>query len=338
MPKTVEITKFSGKADDFFLWKERFRNNMEILKLGYLLDKNFEYNEKKEEDIAGNRLLMAYIKSAMNDGHLTKLVSFQHDGLKAWKWLVNFYERKDLIYASVLRQKLMTLKYQEGENVEDFLSTVKVLKTQIEKIEGAKMSDGVVIGAILKGLPEFFRSFARDFSRKRDGSTIDELELELISMIKFERDSEDIPGTNAEYMLNVKKFREGKSKTTEKRKFICWKCGEEGHKRSLCPNKSKINTQKQQEKANISKEEISSESISSAIVFMAENVLESISSESNKQSSNNSVWIVDSGATSHMCHNLELFTQLEKKDFGNIIEVANGEKLSIKGSSYIGSS
>ena len=45
----------------------------------------------------------------------------------------------------------------------------------------------------------------------------------------------------------------------------------------------------------------------------------------------NSSWIVDSGATSHMCNDVKRFVYLEKEESGKKIELVNGDNIEIEG-------
>ena len=54
-------------------------------------------------------------------------------------------------------------------------------------------------------------------------------------------------------------------------------------------------------------------------------------SRGDRQGHPNSPWIVDSGATSHMCNDISLFTELSEKTPIASIEVANQSKAQVDG-------
>ena len=86
-----------------------------------------------------------------------------------------------------------------------------------------------------------------------------------------------------------------------------------------CPllNNSKFEN-RTQEKANSSKVKQQEEYEDEYSGFIADDVGE-------KSSEN--LWVVDSGATTHMCNSSEVFAELHESSSRSQIEVANGEKV-----------
>ncbi len=78
MSEVSKVQRFSGREEDFYLWKRRFAGQIAAIKLGYLVNASSSVAEKKqkasyEEDAC---VLMGYLQTAMPDHLLVKLDTF----------------------------------------------------------------------------------------------------------------------------------------------------------------------------------------------------------------------------------------------------------------------
>src|SRR5690606_35988297 len=101
---------------------------------------------------------------------------------------------------------------------------------------------------------------------------------------------------------------------------VCFNCGKKGHFKSECRQNGMMYAKKPyQGSANSSELEEDEEEITFLTV------------ESMPRKMGVNEWIVDSGATSHVCWNRDLFMDLKPWNGVRMMEVANGEKLKVEG-------
>lgn len=97
---------------------------------------------------------------------------------------------------------------------------------------------------------------------------------------------------------------------------ICYHCREAGHQSDSCPSKSVL------------KRNSEIESVQSAKMERLNNMYSFVSLNENNPLFQN--WIIDSGASSHMCSDRNLFSDIQFGSFGDIT-IASGDKISAKG-------
>lgn len=102
-------------------------------------------------------------------------------------------------------------------------------------------------------------------------------------------------------------------------KYNCWSCGQNGHRQADCPNKNQQRMQAagtSRGSNNSNKAGNSSKSGSSAFTFDLERNMKH-------------VWIMDSGASTHLCPNRDWFAEFNDKR--SVIVLADGRKTAIEG-------
>ena len=346
MTEGMKIKRFTGKTEDYYLWKEEFVAHMELKELGYITLAKDEASGKAAGGDNWNKDILkftAYLKLAVNPSLVLQIArDFKNNGFNAWKYLISTYERADILRSTNLRSKLMKMRYHEGEDINGYISTVKELVRQINAMEGANaMSNDGVIATLLCGLPDSFKSYVIGKGSDRKNLKLEDIENELRSIVGWMGDLEDyseVDGNDRNYLFNVNgtsnngKFRESSRNQVKPKRSLenttCYNCGKKGHIQIHCKEPKKAGKKnfkpkkepgKSSGSANNSKEEVDEE-----LIFIAQDEQSEIGKN---------VWIIDSGATSHMCNDKELFTSMEESR--GSIEVANGEQVLIEGKGII---
>ena len=328
---TTKIFKFSGREEDFDQWKDNFVSQMIYLKLGYLVDPEENKPDTKPSYKDDNWVLIGYIRASMPQGLMVKVKSFEKNGIAAWKWLCSKYERTDRIQAAALREKLSRATFQDGGDVEIYIENIKVLAKQIGVIEKVNFPDEAIMGSILRGLPDSFKEFKRSKTIQKD-LTLQSLETELISIVNAER---EVKIDSEEFSYSAKsKFRHFNHKKNGEKYFkkdhfkksdketICFECHKPGHKRIDCFQWKKGQKKEFKSKAN-----------SAAYVAMKE--VNFVADTANKALAKD-IWIIDSGASSHICNDKDLFVEMnEFIDNEHKIGVGNGEKVQVMGKGIV---
>ncbi len=207
------------------------------------------------------------------------------------------------------------------------------LTTQIGVIENVDFPEVAIVNTILRGLPQSYDVFVK-LKTIEEKLTVEKLSDELI---KLSMRDESVK-TNDEFSYSAKyrskkfsekkfpekkfpekKFPEKKFQDNRfhKKEMICFECQKPGHKRSECHS-----LKKDYKKGYKSKE-------SSAYVAMKEF---NFVADYAKKALDKDIWIIDSGASSHICNNKNLFVELsETVDSEHRIGVGNGEKVQVAG-------
>lgn len=105
-------------------------------------------------------------------------------------------------------------------------------------------------------------------------------------------------------------------------KRICYECRQPGHDCKMCPEKKKLlSVIVDNRNVEIKKDSYSAKVQRWENLYLMSSSLDEISFQD---------WIVDSGATNHMCCDKKLFSSLRNGNLGNIV-IANGDKLKATG-------
>ena len=226
------------------------------------------------------------------------------------------------------------MKYQDGEDIELYIETIKQLAIQIGIIQGVTLPELVLVNCILNGLSnELFKEFKRNKTIQPKLS-LEELEKELITIVSSERNNNNHikefnysakhKNKNFPRRFSEKNFKKenNQRKFPEKREITCFECGKPGHKQYQCPSLKNGHKKEHKFKKN---------SAYSAVKEFGFVVKSNLNEKSEKD-----IWILDSGASSHICSNKKLFTELKMiENSDDSISVGNGQNVKTLGKGVV---
>jgi len=370
MDEKVTMRKFSGKQEDFRAWKRSFMAAMTIKGLSGILltDKDPEPTEPDNADETAkeahkinllkyteqNVKLFAYLCLTVDDRTAGILESkCNRDGWQAWQVINEIFERKDLLRMANLRIELGNVRLDEGGDMDEYLATISTLCRLIAEGEKTVMSEGAIVTAILKGLPPSYKQWI--YSKTSNAAhKLEDIEAELRAISSFEKEyskqSEDTEvgfgtfqqgkhkGTSWKRFSSGKKdsdrghgFKNSKESTRSDRHRDkeCYNCGKMGHISADCWSKRSTNNRQDFRRKTERRFGQSANTADDDIIFMVHE--RKLDKESASTTTESSTWIVDSGATTHMCNERRSFKKFKEDTIPNFIEVANGEQVQVIG-------
>lgn len=324
----LTIPKFSGKTDDFPIWRQQF--NAYVIKKGYNnLIKKVEASLTDDSEpvvaqneIAKNTELHADLILLMNNENIRRITNGKNtSGVISWKRILNTYDKHDINNAVIEEYKLANLSYQDGDNLDKFLNDIDNLVGNLGDKYNFHYTDAQIICKILRGLPPSFATWKTSFTTSNVLSNITLLEFKEKLNSYFE--TQHKPGKvnnkiSASYYTSERNnFNKPKQtiQTTfnnhrrQKAKGNCSNCGKKGHSKEQCWAKGGgqehkapwKNKNRHKNQANMIED--------SEVVFMI-NENNSISQQNNGQVE----FILDSGASKHMVNDITLFTDMINDD------------------------
>lgn len=269
--------------------------------------------EERSEWIKRDNKAQEIIVTRMEEGPLTHVLSCTNSA-EIWGKLLTIYEQKSEISIHLVQQKFYNLKY-ENQGISTFISKVEKLKDQLSQL-GENISEQMMMTKILISLPEEFKHFVSAWeSVPNEKQNINELTSRL--MIEEERVKQNSNETGRNNCALATKsdgkcFECGKPghlkrdcfRLKNPEKPTCYVCKRRGHVAKVCRYRKKSSNDKN-----------ANEKRSNAFMTTAEDY----SGEVNVID-----WIIDSGATEHMCCNIELFTKFEQLKENKIVKIGDG--------------
>lgn len=234
---------------------------------------------------------------------------------EVYEKIQNIHDRQSEIKVMCLYEEYFSIKMQDEETVASHVSRVSSLAAEIEA-QGEKLSENIKMVRIISSLPPKFQNFKTVWYNIKEGRTIEN----LLAKLKLEEDqlSKGNEASVSEAAFNAKTANYKKSLAERKKTSKCNYCNKFGHWERECRLRKKQSKEKYQRKQK-EDHEIAFTALSNKVI----------------SSSNEDVWIADSGATEHMTSRKEWFSELKMSNANRFVCIANNEKLPIEGSGTI---
>lgn len=213
---------------------------------------------------------------------------------EAWNALIGAFEDKGAVRKIGTLGSWFTLKLQDCESMEDYVSKHLNLRSKV-KAAGFNIEEEVAASIMLVGLPEEYKPMVMSIRVKSGDLTVDYVKNLLLQDVDYGND-----GGNQTALMARKTFKKNK-------KVKCYDC-KGPHYRNKCPQRMKKDGN---EKSSDKRDVVLYSS------FIA-------------QDTKSCDWFIDSGATAHMTRH-ETILQNKCRPKISEVRVANDEKLTISG-------
>ena len=229
---------------------------------------------------------------------LLYLIGEPEDPTIVWKKLSEQFQKKTWANKLELRRRLYSLRLKEGDSVQEHIKAMIEIFNGLSVI-GDPVSDEDRVVHLLASLPETFNMLVTALEASPN---VPKMEIVTERLLHEERKMKD-RGTSS--VSSSEKAMAAK-RPPWKRGPKCHHCGKFGHIKRNCRDLAPNNNQKEwsrKQKANNAEVKLGSsnnESESDALVAGC-----ALAANATRDT-----WIVDSGATCHMCNNDKLFTEL----------------------------
>lgn len=238
------------------------------------------------------------------------------------------FERKTISGQLYLRKKLLTLKYNDNENMNDHILEFDKTVRELKSI-GAKMEDLDIVCNLLLTLPRSYDTIVTALETMKPEA----LTLEFVKSRLLDEYTKRNSGNETHSQRSY--GSESVAMTVKKFKPKCFNCGKIGHKSSECRSKNRNNegngSYTEKRTANIANDE-DSVAFSAATSSMNESLQPksyknrniSLNAESSGDSKHlrKLTMVLDSGATDHMVNDENAFTTIKELDTPFKVNVA----------------
>ncbi|KAJ4703754.1 Retrovirus-related Pol polyprotein from transposon TNT 1-94 [Melia azedarach] len=302
----VKIDKFTGR-NSFSLWQIKMRALLKQQGLWAPLARKLADPITAEMAVLEEKA-HSTIMLCLADDIITEVAEEETvQGL--WVKLEGLYMTKSLTNKLLLKQRLFSLRMQEGMPLRDHLDQLNTILLELRNID-VKVEDEDAALILLVSLPLSYENFVQSFIVGKDTVSLEEVRSSLHTRELRHKATGTGADNQAAGLVASESYGHGNS---GKKKFkkpvskgpkpndVCNYCKEKGHWKSDCPKKKR-----QQDK------------LTGTAAVADTNSEEDIALVADEHTDHNDVWILDSGASYHICPRREWFTTYEQVDGGNI--------------------
>lgn len=163
---------FDGNEDKYELWEIKFFAHLRLQKLSRVFE-DAEVNASKNADV------FAELVQVLDDKSLSLVIrDAKDDGINAMKILREYYLGSSKPRIIALYTGLTSLKMCKSENVTDYMLRAESCATSLTSA-GEKVSDGLLVAMVLKGLPEDYKAFSTVITQREKTVTFSEFKIAL---------------------------------------------------------------------------------------------------------------------------------------------------------------
>lgn len=292
---------------NYFTWK--VRAEMYLRKMNQWGFVSGEFSDEEQKDLEDNPLRrlqgLPILMELISDGQLVHIRTAKN--LKeAWNALEEVHEPKKVFNKIVLKKEFHQCRLEENGDIEEYVNKMYELRVRLTSV-GAEVNDDDMVTSLLSGLPDSMSTLVTVLEREKDVTP------DIVKDALMHAHNKGKSAKSNEVVLNaqVKKGRKDHKKAREgDMSGRCFLCKKKGHKKYDC----RLNPK--------SKNYVGDQTISDGVAIASELLF-----QINEKLTKGAEWIVDSGATSHMCAEKALFTKI---DFTKKKEVFLGDNSSMK--------
>lgn len=234
---------------------------------------------------------------------------------ETWDALKAHHHKATLTGKVALLKEICSANYREGESMEVFLYEMEDLYSRLENA-GERLSANMQVAMVLRSLPKSFDALTTALESRSDK----ELTMDLVRA-KLIDESEKLYGEKVQEERVLKAKGDAKP--------ICFFCGQSGHKKRDCKKfLSRKNSRDSEDKIETRNKPKKDERVKKVRENDARSFTFMVRQSDTRGASCS--WLLDSGATSHMCSDINGFTVIEKSSRSKVT-VADGSENHVEG-------
>lgn len=238
-----------------------------------------------------------------------------------WCNLKKYHEKVTVTSRVSMLKRLCNLNLLEDGDLECHLFEVEELFDRLTQA-GQELAESLKVAMILRSLPESYSGLVTALEGRPD----EDLTLELVKsklLDEFERRKERSVQSSGEYPSEMKALKSLSNRNTSE--WRCFRCKQKGHLKSDCPvqqeEKEQRSEHKKKKKSESSAAKQAAVNDRSAVLFLANEV-------------RSCGWIIDSGASVHMCNDKRLFESIDDENVSDVV-LADGRSVKAFGSGTV---
>lgn len=254
-----------------------------------------EVDEAHAKYLANRNKALAIIVLAI-DPSLLYLLGEPEDPMIVWQILQNQFQKKTWANKLSLRRKLYSLKLKEGEEIQQHIKSMTEIFNELAVVgDPVEEEDRVVY--LLASLPDSFNMIVTALESNEE---VPAMATVTERLLHEDRKLNDRADKHTETGLMTHDRKKGPK---------CFKCNKIGHIKRDCPMKVKRKPKPGKQKERVNK---------AAVDYSSDESVGLIVQHALKTSMISPEWIIDSGATTHMCNDKTLFTEMRRTEPVNI--------------------
>lgn len=321
---------------NYHLWKGKMKDLLFVKNLHLPVFATEKPESKTDEDWSfEHQQVCGFIRQYVEDNVYNHIANEEH-ARSLWKKIESLYASKSGNNKLYLLNSLMNLRYKEGTSISDHLNDFQGLLDQLSGM-GIKFDDEVLGLWLLNTLPDSWETFRVSITNSASDGVVSLQSVKGSVLNEEMRRKAQGTSSHSEVLVTENRGRSqrkepkgnrqnnrsasrenNRSKSKSRYKNVeCNYCHKMGHIQRNCfiwKRESKNNNSKQRDKNHDDDDRVTTATCDDLIILRDYDSVNLVSDES--------MWIIDSGATLHVTPRKEFFTSYTSGDFG-VLKMGN---------------
>ncbi|GJW60522.1 glucose-6-phosphate isomerase 1, chloroplastic [Tanacetum coccineum] len=250
--------------------------------------------------------------------------------------------------------KFITFKFfefamEDNVSILDQVHEFLILVSKFKNLN-IEIPEKLLVGAIITKLPSSWHNYRKKLMHTSEDFTLDQIQKHLrieeetrireknlngasSSKVNYVDSGKNNKGNNKKRKGTWNSSKDNKKDKKPLFEVVCYKCGEKGHIKRYCknPNKKNQNSNKKDESANAVKQ-VDTTKITAMVSEMNIRMIQELHMASVTTTDD---WWYDSGATTHVCNNRDLFKTYKKTKDGHEVMMGDNHTSKVIGSGNV---